>query len=140
MKSQLMHIVLSAGLAVLGSLTLGAQDRSETAKVPFAFHAYQNSFAAGEYRLDRINQSGTFQLISMSDGHSIFVSAPLSIEANDYSEGKLTFACYQGDCALKEIWLPASKTGYARTDSSVEKDLQRKLGLATMINVRLTAR
>jgi hypothetical protein len=139
MKSQFMQIVLTAGLTVFGSLTVSAQDRSESAKIPFAFHAYQNSFAAGDYVVNKINDSGTFQLISMSNGRSILLNAPLSIEAKDYSEGKLTFACYQGDCVLKQIWLSGSNLGYRRSDSAVDKDLQRKLGMATMINVRLAA-
>jgi hypothetical protein len=138
MKSQFMQIVLTAGLTVLGSLTLSAQDRSESAKIPFAFHAYQKSFAAGEYRVDQKNDAGMFQLTSRSDGHSIFLNAPQMVETNEVGDPHLTFACYEGDCVLKEIWLPGSKIGYVRSDSSVDKDLQRKLGVAAMVNVRLT--
>jgi hypothetical protein len=138
MKSQFMHLVLTAGLTVLGSLTLSAQDQTETAKVPFAFHANENSFAAGEYRVDRIDSQGLFQLTSQNDGRSIFVPAPLSMESKAASDPHLTFACYQGDCVLKEIWVGDGKIGYSRSDSAVEKDIQRKLGMAAMIHVRLT--
>jgi hypothetical protein len=109
------------------------------AKIPFAFHANQNSFAAGEYSVDPVGTNGIFQLRSREDGHGIFVNAPPTVESRDYAEGHLTFACYQGDCVLSQIWLTGEKVGYARSESSVDRDLQRKLGMATMISVRLTA-
>ena len=138
MKSQFMRFVLTTGLTVLGSLTLSAQDRSETAKVPFAFNANQHSFAAGEYRVERINGNGLFQILNRTDGSSAFVPAPLTMEQKAGADPHLTFACYQGNCVLKEIWMPGSDTGYRRGDSAVDKDLQRHLGMATMINIRLS--
>jgi hypothetical protein len=139
MKSQFVSIVLTAGLAMLGCLTLRAQNSQEIANIPFAFHANQTAFAAGEYRLQKLNTNGMFRLSSTGDGHSIFVNAPPIVEAKNYVEGHLTFACYQGDCVLSQIWLAGSKIGYARLDSAIDHDRQRKIGVASMINVRLNA-
>ncbi len=139
MKSQFVRIVLAAGLTVLGSLTLSAQDTQENAKVPFAFQASHTSFAAGNYSVYLLNRGGLFQVTSNSGGHSIFINTAPVGEVKGYSEPHLTFACYQGDCALSQIWMPGSKVGYGRSTASVDRDLQRKLGMATMISVRLTA-
>ncbi|HZS56638.1 MAG TPA: hypothetical protein VFA65_19690 [Bryobacteraceae bacterium] len=139
MKSQFIRVVLTAGLTLLGSLTLGAQDKQEIAKIPFAFHANHNSFAAGDYRVAQVNNYGLFQLRKEADGHSIFINTLPAVEAKSNSQGHLTFACYHGDCVLSQIWLPGSKTGFARSAGSVDRDLQRKLGVASMVSVRLTA-
>lgn len=141
MKSQFMRLVLTAGLTVLGSLTLStlsAQDKSETATVPFAFKAYDKSFAAGQYKVDRKNVAGLFQITSQTDGRSSFVPAPRLMEAKGAADPHLTFACYQGNCVLSEIWMPGSSIGYRRSESSVDKDLQRHLGMAAMVQVRIT--
>jgi hypothetical protein len=137
MKSQFVRTVLTAGLAMLGGLTLSAQNPSAIAKIPFAYQANHASLAAGKYTVERANVSGLFQLTDQSTGKSIFVNAPSMIEAKGHSEGHLSFACYQGDCVLSQIWLPGSDVGYARSDASVNSDMQRKLSMATMISVRL---
>jgi hypothetical protein len=137
MKSQFVRMVLTAGLTVLGSLTLSAQDKQAVAKIPFAYQANHTSFAAGTYRVDLLNTSGLFQLTDQESGHSIFVNVPTTKEAKASESGHLVFACYQGDCVLSQIWLPGSDIGYARSDASVDRDMQRKLGMATMISVRL---
>jgi hypothetical protein len=139
MKSQFVRIVLTAALTALGSLTLCAQDKKEAAKIPFAFHANHNSFAAGDYDVEQVSSYGLFQIMDKSNGHSIFVNAPPAVEAKNYSDAHLTFACYKGDCVLSQIWLPGSKIGYARPDAAVDRDLQRKLGMSSMISVRLIA-
>ena len=59
-------------------------------------------------------------------------------EVKDYGEGHLTFACYGGQCTLSQIWIPGDKLGYIRSTHAVEGDLQKKIGMASMISVRLT--
>jgi hypothetical protein len=136
MKSQFTRIVLTAGLTVLASLSLSAQDKTANAKIPFAFQANQTSLPAGTYGLYRENQSGLFRLAD-STGHSVFVPTSAA-DSKPIDEGKLTFACAEGKCVLSEVALPGSEFKYARSSSSVEKDMQRKLGIATMVNVRLS--
>lgn len=137
MKSQFARIVLTAGLTMLGSLTLSAQDKVETAKIPFAFQANHTALAAGDYKIELYNLAGTFQILDRSTGHSIMVSVPTKLQGKAGADPHLTFACYEGDCVLSEIWMPGGD-GYVRSSSAVDHDLQRKLDMATMINVRLT--
>ena len=136
MKSQFTRIVLTAGLTVLGSLSLSAQDKQANAKIPFAFEANHRSLPAGTYGVYSQDNAGTFRL-SDDRGHSIFVST-YPVDARPTNEGKLTFACAEGKCVLSEIEAPGSGIEYARSRSSVDSDMQRKLGMATMVNVRLT--
>jgi hypothetical protein len=136
MNSQFVRTVLIAGLTLAGSLTIGAQDKSATAKIPFTFQSNHRSMPAGEYRIDRLNDSGVFSLRLTDGAPAVFVTATNTAETKQ-TEGHLTFACQQEQCVLSEIWLPGSSTGYKRSNSSVERDMQRKLGTATMVNVRL---
>lgn len=137
MKSQLVSMVLTAGLTMLGSLTLSAQTNKENAKIPFAFQANHHSFAAGTYSVQRLTDSGVFQLSSIQGSPSIFVNLPVTSETTKFDEGHLTFACYSGECVLSQIWLSGYKVGNIRSTSSVERDLHRKIGMASMISVRL---
>ena len=138
MKSQFVRTVLIAGLATIGSLTASAQNKSADAKIPFAFTANHKSYPAGEYRIQETNTSGLFQLNDYADAKSGLVSAGGAEDRKGSAEqGHLTFACAQGDCVLSQIWLPGSSVGYVRSTSAVDSDLQRKLGMATMVTVRL---
>ena len=137
MKSHFSRIVLTAGLALLGSLSLSAQDRQANAKIPFAFQVNHKSLPAGTYGVySQGPQAGLFRLAD-DTGHAIFVSAYPS-DAKPSDEGKLTFACAEGKCVLSQIALPGSEIQYARSTSSVDSDMQRKLGMATMVHVRLS--
>jgi hypothetical protein len=74
MKLHLTNIILTAGLsALLGSLTLGAQDQRAVANIPFAYHVGQKTLTAGNYTIQKINAPGIFQLRDNQLGHSIFV-------------------------------------------------------------------
>lgn len=136
MKSQLTRMVLTAGLTVLGSLTLSAQNKDAVAKIPFAFQANHKSLPAGTYGVYLNNQAGIIRLAD-SSGHAIFVST-YPADAKPVDDGRLTFACAEGKCVLSQISLPGSEVRYARSKSSVDNDMQRKLGMATMVNVRLS--
>ena len=137
MKSQFTRIVLTAGLVLIGSLTLSAQDKQATAKIPFAFEANHVSLPAGTYGVyTQGPQAGLFR-IADSSGHASFVSTH-GADAKPVDEGKLTFACAEGKCVLSQIAVPGSETRYARSSSAVDNEMQRKLGMATMVSVRLS--
>lgn len=139
MKSHFSHLVLIAGLTLFGSLSLNAQSKVN-ATIPFSFHADHASWPAGDYSLEKISigDDGHFQLMDKSSGRSMFVTAQIPEGKKNYSEGHLTFACSNGDCVLSQIALPESNIAYTRSDSAVQKDMQRKLGVAAMVNVKLT--
>lgn len=138
MKSQFVSLVLTAGMTLMGSLSLGAQDsKTVVATVPFAFQANGSAMSAGEYKVSKLDYDAPFQITQISSGHALFVPAPYQKEVKGPAYGHLTFTCVSGDCVLSEIWLPGAETGYARSASSVEKDMQHRIGMATMINVPL---
>jgi hypothetical protein len=131
-------ILLAAGLSVFGSQSLSAQDQQEIANIPFAFHANQRTFPAGTYRVAAKNQTGLFQLFGPS-GHSIFMSASRQ-KAGKPDNPRLTFARYGDDYLLSEIWLPGSTVGYTMSESALKQELTRKIGVVSMISVRLASR
>jgi hypothetical protein len=136
MKSQFTRTVLTAGLALFGSLTLSAQDRQANAKIPFAFEVNHQSLPAGTYGVYWQAQGGVFRIADDS-GHASFVST-YAADTKRVDDGKLTFACAEGKCVLSKIALPGSEFQYARSTSAVDNDMERKLGMATMVNVRLS--
>src|SRR5579863_5462352 len=133
MKSHFSHVVLIAGLTLFGSLSLNAQTKVN-ATVPFIFQANHYAFSPGDYTLEQVGEpsDGRFALRENSTGHSIFLAIPIPQNKKNYEQGYLTFACNAGDCALAKVALPESNVVYARPDSSIEKDMQRKLGMASM--------
>ena len=141
MKRLFTRTILTAGLsALLGSLTLSAQDYTkEIANVPFAFNANERALPPGEYTVKQVNQSGLFQIYD-STGHSLFLNAPVQKSSKSASP-KLTFTCYGDDCLLSQIWMPESNIGYTVSDSTLKKQLPRKIGMAAEIrSVRLSTR
>ncbi len=128
-------IILTAGLsALLGSLTLSAQDQREVANIPFAFEANHTTLPAGEYSVNRLNSVGMFQIYDAS-GHSIFLSAP--VQTLGAADPKLTFRCYGNDRVLSQIWTDEG-VGYGVVKSSWEKN--RKLEMSAVISVALKHR
>jgi hypothetical protein len=133
------QMILNAGLsALLGTATLSAQQRSEVADVPFAFHAQQQTFPAGEYQVTQRNSGSVFQLMS-SEGKSIYVNAPL-LNTTDPQRPHLTFARYGGEYVLSAISMPGTDIGHAVSQSAIDKNLTHKMDIAAMVSVRLKAR
>ena len=139
MKRKLKTLMITAGVsAVLGVMPLAAQQNREIAKVPFAFSVEQRSFPAGEYTVAQLNQDGLFQ---MYDGnrHSIFLNAPIQTTTNP-EKPHLTFSCYAKECTLAEISMPGNDLGHAFTQHAIDKNQTRKLGMVSMISIRLASR
>ena len=132
--------LLTAGLsAVLGSLTLTAQNRALVADIPFAFHAQGKVLPAGRYEMKERTASGVFQMSNSAAKYSQFVSAPVPKHSNP-SESKLTFAKYGSEYILSEISVAGTRNTNAVTPAGIEKNLTRKLGLSALISVPLHAR
>jgi hypothetical protein len=138
MKSQFTHIVLVTAVSVLaGGLMLSGQDQRSVANIPFAFEASHVNLPAGEYTVAQMNTSGVFRL-SDPTGRGVFVvMAPQS--AGKPSTPSLTFVCYGSQRILSQI-KTESGNGYAVSKSSIEKDLNRRLGFASLVSVALTHR
>ncbi|MBV9155595.1 MAG: hypothetical protein JO097_04990 [Acidobacteriaceae bacterium] len=137
MKRQLTHILLSAGLALFGTLMLSAQDQKEVANIPFAFEASHTAMPAGEYTVDETGTRGLFQLSDRS-GHSVFMSTLLQNNGKT-DNPRLTFR-HAGDQYVLAQIATSDGSEYGVSKSSIEKDLNRKLEMAALISVRLTPR
>ena len=139
MPRQLTNTLLTAGLsALLGAAAVSAQDRTEIANIPFAFHAQQAALEAGTYRVMEQSAKGIFQLYGES-GHSLFVSTH-PVGNSDPNHPKLTFACYGGQCVLAKISMPGSDVEWGPYQSSTEKNLSHELGVAAMVSIPLRVR
>jgi hypothetical protein len=132
-------MILSSGLsALLGTAALSAQQWTAVADVPFTFHAEQQTFPAGKYQVAESNSSTIFRL-NGPEGKSIFVNAPLP-NTTDPQKPHLTFARYGGEYVLSGISMPGKDVGRAVWQSTIDKNLTRKMGLAAMASVSLKAR
>ncbi|MDQ2841258.1 MAG: hypothetical protein M3Y72_09510 [Acidobacteriota bacterium] len=132
--------ILTAGLsALLGSLTLNAQNLALTADIPFAFHAEGKVLPAGTYDLKEKGTQGIFQISDRAAEVSQFVSASIPKHYQP-SESKLTFARYGNDYVLTEISVAGSSHSNGVSASAVEKNLTRKMNLSAMVSVALHTR
>jgi hypothetical protein len=131
MNRKLATLILALS-ATLGVTSLKAGEKA-AANIPFNFHLGSETMPAGKYRIEN-PVAGNQSLFSLSavNGPTRFVGAPKQGHANP-NDSKLTFACYQGECALTTIELPGSDVSYTLKVSD-----NRSLGMASMISVRLT--
>jgi len=138
MRQRLVHILLAAGLSAgLGSATLTAQTM-QVAHIPFAFYVSNRLMPAGVYSIEQRSQRTIFQINDRA-GHNIFVTAPN--EANgEKREGRLTFLCSGGECALSQIWTQGAGFGYAIPNWTIADELTRKYLLSSVVNVALKPR
>jgi hypothetical protein len=135
MKLHFTNIVLTAGLsALLGSLTLSAQDQKAVAQIPFAYHVGQKTLTSGEYTIQKINPSGVFQLRDDQLNHSIFLPVT-PMDTGRKNESKLTFSCYAGQCSLSELWI--SGNGYKLTARPPVRLANNRMGVAALISIPL---
>lgn len=133
MKHRFTHIILTAGLsAMLGSLVLSAQEKKETATIPFAFEASGRILPAGDYTVSEHSARGVFVLRN-TEGDALFVNAPMN-DKGAADNPRLTFNCYGNDRILSEIWTDDG-SGYSVTSS--KKYLKRRMQMAALVSVSL---
>ena len=136
MKLQFTNIVLTAGLsALLGSITLSAQDKKEVANIPFAYHVGEQTLAAGKYAVLETSTRGLLQLRNPS-GHSIFV--PVIPEDTGKNDSKLTFGCYGNQCSLSEIWMAGDV--YKLRAKPFPREAKNEIGVVAMVSIPLLSR
>ncbi len=136
MQRKLNRIMLAATLSALfGSFGLSAQDRMETAEIPFDYHANTKVLPAGNYRIEETSTMGLFR-ISDGRGHGLFVSAPTPQDGKA-GKGHLAFLHSGNDYVLSQIWMPGNSVGQVIPDSTLERQLTRKIGVASLVTVAL---
>ena len=139
MKRTLTSVLMAAGIA--GSLVahLSAQNSRTVADIPFAFVANQTVMPAGRYELKQSDASGSSFALRNADGRAAFVTAGIR-ENGSPDRPHLTFACYGKECVLAKIAPPGSAIAYSLSERSVEKNLQHKLSVASMVSIKLAPR
>jgi hypothetical protein len=137
MKLQLKHIVLTAGLsALLGSLTLSAQDQKELATIPFAYHVGQKTLPPGTYMIQETSTRSVLQIREKTSGHSILV--PVINEDTGKNDAKLTFGCYAGQCSLSQIWMAGDV--YNLRARPFPREAKNQMGVVALVSIPLLSR
>jgi hypothetical protein len=136
MYRQVKTFVLGAALsAFAGALVTSAQDTRAIANVPFTFHTQGPVLSSGEVKVKQVTDQGIYS-ITDSTGTSTFWTAAGKVEANP-EKPHLTFACYGHDCVLAEVAMPGNTTAFKLSQQSIEKQLPRKIGVASMLRTAL---
>jgi hypothetical protein len=130
-------MLLAAGLStLLASAGLQAQTNQLNADIPFDFHAAGKTLPAGTYVLNKMNQSGIFEIRNVEGTGTVLVNAPIGAHYMP-KKSELTFVHSGDDYVLSEISVAGATQTNALTPGAVEKNLTRRLGIASMIAVPL---
>jgi hypothetical protein len=139
MKRIFVTLLTAIGITSPFVVRLAAQTNSAVAEVPFAFVASNRTLPAGKYNVSELRPGSAIFSLRNAEGQSIFVQLPLS-EDGKPENPSLTFACYGSECVLAKVTPPNSPTAYALNPSSIEKQLPHRLGMASMISIKLGSR
>ena len=137
MKIQIRNFVFGAGLAALLWSPLLMAQTSETAEIPFDFHAGNATHAAGTYSVIKDVNLGPLRLRNEDSGESIFLGIQGREDAKDAAQ--LSFRCYSGQCFLAAVWMPETP-GYTFSKSNQEKEMERSGAKLAMAYVPLATR
>jgi len=137
MKAQIRNFVVGAGLAaLLLSPALMAQD-TETAEIPFDFHAGKANLPAGTYSVSRDSFSSVLHVRNVETNNSIMLGT--QGRETGKNDARLIFRCYSGDCFLSSIWMPGAP-GYSFIMTSREKEVANSGARLAMAYVPLATR
>jgi hypothetical protein len=131
MKKQSLRIFLMFGVLAILSSSAAAQAQTsdrQTARIPFAFSAGNETLPAGLYSVTRVNPQSdkTALLITSEDGRtSKFVLTTPVQGASAEGKARLVFNHYDERYCLSEVWTPASATGLELPKSRSERSLAR---------------
>ncbi len=140
MNRKLTSILLTATLsALVGSVSLSAQDRSEVASIPFSFQAQGKIMPAGNYTVSEQGYSGSLYKLTSNTGQSIFWAAQHQKSANP-TDPKLTFAHAGNEYVLASLSMPGSNVSHGVSESTIQKSFSRSLGISSELSVPLRAR
>ena len=139
MKRILTSLLMAVGITGPFVTHLAAQTNREVADIPFAFVVCNRTMPAGKYDVSQLRSSSPVFTVRDSQGHGTFIQLG-KFEPGKPDKPSLTFACYGKDCVLAKITPPNDPTAYALSEASIEKNLPHKLGMASMISIKLTPR
>jgi hypothetical protein len=139
MKRILTSLLMAVGITGPFVAHLAAQTNTAVADIPFAFVISNHTMPAGEYRVSELRYGNPVFVFSDARGHSIIVPLTHSERGNP-EKPSVTFACYGKECVLAKVTPPNSQTAYALSQEAIEKNLPHRLGMASMIAIKVSAR
>lgn len=140
MKRILTSILTAAALSAPFATHLSAEEHRATAEIPFAFEVGHRTLPAGTYNLSQFKTgSAVFVVAADHGGHSVFTMLGTT-KAGNPAKPSVTFACYGKECVLAKVNPPDSQVSYGLDKDSIERQLTHRLGVASMISVKLAPR
>jgi len=137
MKRILTSILMAVGIAGPFISNLSAQGHGMSADIPFAFVAGKSTMPAGRYVVRVASATGSvFELNNGSN--SVLIQLGVN-EDRKSDNASVTFACDGKECLLAKITPPGTIYASSLGKSEVEKHLHHKVGVASMISIKLTA-
>jgi hypothetical protein len=133
-------VTLLAAVGLTGSLAvpLTAQSTPAQAKIPFSFVVSNQTLPAGTYAISRVTPVAPV-FVLRGEGSSVVVNFSQNEDGKPQNPS-LTFVCYGNECVLDKIAPPDSTTAYSLSPAALEKNLPHKLGMASMISIKMTGR
>jgi hypothetical protein len=138
MKRILITLLTAVGITGPFVAHLAAQGTPLEADIPFAFVVSNHTMPAGKYRVSRTTTAGPVFTLR-GESSAIMVQLPRNEDGKPQNPS-LTFACYGKECVLAKITPPDSQTAYALSQNAIEKNLSHRLGMASMISIKLGSR
>jgi hypothetical protein len=139
MKRLLTTLLLTIATSGPFAARMAAQTNQAKAEIPFAFVASNRTLPAGTYTFAQLGASVPVFTLRNTKGHGLLVHLGTN-ETGKPQDPSLTFACYGKECILARITPPNSEVAYGLSKSSIEKNLPHKMGMASMISIKLKAR
>ncbi len=137
MKRMFKTLLLAASLSSTFMGLVSAQSGA-VADVPFQFTVHGRTLPAGEYTLRQpLTDKSIF---SLSDARGQTILALFGVRSNDKNDqAKLTFVCYDGktECILSKVAPGNGDAAFGITESELEHYRSHKIGIASLVSVKL---
>lgn len=109
--------------------------------IPFQFVAGNTTLPAGQYRIQKLDNSAGVLVINCSDANASVMVATFPAQSNEpQTESKLIFNRYDNHYFLSQVWSAGSVRGRQLTKSPREKEITRVASIETKTEVTLVAR
>jgi len=119
-------------MALVGVMTIHAQDKAITANVPFSFYAGSTAMPVGAYRVAEFSN-----VARLSAGNATQSIVTMRVIGKSDSEpARLVFHRYGDVYFLAQIWTGDSSTGRSLERTDREKELARNGAAPTLAVIR----
>lgn len=141
MKKAMFRIGLMLALAFLAAAQFVRAQEPVVANIPFAFVAGNTPLPAGEYRVQKVDDSSPALMIRCTQGKPaiMVVTSPASV-SGPQQKSKLIFHRYGNRYYLAQVWSAGSSTGRQLRESAKEKEQRLLAHNETPDQVTIVAR